>query len=169
MSVFKLFGLLVLKLRIILLTVFILWTFYLSFEETGSKVLADLTFVFFNLNLTDGEKMRLKWGKHYDYFAFVRENTPEDSTIAIPPNVSPWYKTGGGALVYYFLYPRKTPSSPIDKLIDDPEVKYVLMVRGDNCEDDWTEWPNFDLNIKNVIYPNSSYISNNWGIIELSD
>lgn len=134
---------------------------------TSSFIYKELRNIKFNLHKSFDEKMRLKFGKFYDYMVFVKENTPENANIGIPPQKVPWLTTGNGAYVYYFLYPRIPSNSPIDSLSNNPEMTHVLLVNGDSLEDKDSVWPKFNLPVKNITYyPSKNYL-NGWGIIEL--
>lgn len=80
---------------------------------------------YFSLHLRDsyGQKMHYQWGNYYDYMVFVKDNTPENATIVIPPQIAPWWTgTGNAALNRYFLYPRKLVQYQKE---DIPEVKFL--------------------------------------------
>lgn len=167
LDIFRILGDFVIKLRKYFLWVLVFWALYVNFSKTEGMINSELTFVKNNRDWNYDEKMRYKWGKYYDYMVFVRDNTPADAVIAIPPQMDPWQRPGNGALDYYFLYPRVTSNSSLDKIADDPFLTHVLVVRGDHTEEDWSRWPKFDIPTKKIIYPESPYLSRNWAIIVL--
>lgn len=69
--------------------------------------LTDDVYILTHLNLTYDQKMEYSWGDYYDYMLFVRNNTPEDARIIIPPDMNPWTaRTADTYLDRAFLYPR---------------------------------------------------------------
>lgn len=58
-------------------------------------------------NATYDERMRKDWGPFYDCMLIIKNNTPNNATIFIPPQTDVWQEEGNEYLVRYFLYPRK--------------------------------------------------------------
>lgn len=58
-------------------------------------------------NATYDEKMRKGWGEFYDCMLIIKNNTPIDASIYIPPQIDVWQMEGNEYLVRYFLYPRE--------------------------------------------------------------
>lgn len=154
--------------------VFLIILFF-SFNKSLSSVIGfsykELRVVKNFLFLSRGEKMRLRFGKFYDYMQFVKKNTPENAVIAAPPQINPWPKTGNDSYDYYFLFPRIIISSVSkDKLPDNKNLTHVFLVKGDGQEEDpSTIWPKFKVKAEKIIYYPSArkdYL-NGWGLIEL--
>jgi hypothetical protein len=101
----------------------ILVALLIALKESWGSLGWQLSFIRHNLHLTYDEKMGVKWGDYYDYMVFVRENTPSDATIAIPPQADQWAQTGNAGLDNYFLYPRQLVT--IDRL---SEAGYAMIV-----------------------------------------
>lgn len=113
-----------------------------------------------NFNLSYDEKMRLSVGKaFYDFTLFIRENTPEDSVILIPPQAYPWPQTGNAGYLRYFIFPRKVINGkefePGINLAEN-RIEYVLFLQSDDLQtpgDVLTPgWPKFDLRAVYKLY-----------------
>jgi hypothetical protein len=75
------------------------------------------------------------------YTNFIKERTPEDSVIFIPPQLGAWLATGNGGYMRYFLYPRKLIN---DTEIESPipeEATHVLISHGLWRIDGGGGWP----------------------------
>lgn len=136
--------------------------------------------------LTYEQKMTRVYPGLYPALREVVRLTPEDATILIPPQANPWEFEGNGAIVTYFIYPRRVINLPVDGNIpplDGPV--YVLIAKGS-----WPNlisstqygWPktqvkakhiwNIDIAQHNTIEYSRSYdpLSDvwDWGLIEVS-
>jgi len=112
------------------------WIIFKNFTDSGSYAAREIIFMINNPRATYDQKMELKVGKQfYNYVLFVKNNTPEDSTILIPPFPTwPWAQTGNIPYMTYFLYPRTllngkeyTPGYDLKK--DD--IDFVLVAWGE--------------------------------------
>lgn len=89
-------------------------------------------------------KMTYKWGDFYIYMLMIRQNTPENSIIYIPPMRAPWGLEGNEGLVRGFLFPRII--RPFDKnKITNEQNSFVLLVQKEGT------WPAVSLKSKYVI------------------
>lgn len=136
------------------------------------------------------DKVRFKVGPtFYDFVSFIKNNTPEESTILLPPfpDAFPWPQTGNVAYMRYFLYPRKLingkqfePGLDLKK----EGVDYILIAWGEGTVESngfSHGWPKFDIPARKIIYLSGVpkkirqdyYIYNehqglqSWGLIEL--
>lgn len=114
-------------------------------------------FILRNLNLSYDSKMEMKIGKiPYDYILFIKNNTPDTTTILIPPQSYPWDKTSNIAYMRYFLYPRTfVNGNERDPRIDLNGVDYVLIDYGetDISQHGYTNiWPKFSVRGEYIIY-----------------
>jgi hypothetical protein len=134
----------------------------LSFNQA---IYSDL-YIAFHPKATYDQKMHDYWGFVYDYITFVKNNTPENSTIMIPPQEAPWFTTGNEAIVQYFLYPRNLVQGTLDKSLDIKSVDYVLLAWGEWTDSDASKygWPKVKINTEKVIYFNGD---KKWGIIKV--
>lgn len=102
------------------------------------------------------EKMREKYGSYYDFMLFVKENTPSDAVILVPPMRPPWAGSGNYIFSNYFLYPRKLIGSEIDKPPQDfKKFTHVLVVWKDfeaKGLDDLYGWPKFAVSAQEILY-----------------
>lgn len=80
------------------------WTI-LNLFSTLNYARSKITFQIHHPNATYDEKMSRDWGQFYDCMLVVRDNTPDDATIFIPPQSGVWQEEGNEYLVRYFLYP----------------------------------------------------------------
>jgi hypothetical protein len=124
----------------------------------------DFYIIFHPLNTYD-QKMYYQWGDFYRFMVFVRNNTPTDATIVIPPEQDPWLMgSGNDHFVRAFLYPRQLIKEPL--II--PNMKafgpntFILITWGkEECQPVGCHgWPRQDIFAKRIIYkdPNSEKV-----------
>lgn len=142
------------------ITVILLWILIQNFIDVGIGAVRDLSFMVNNPRASYDQKMEEKLGKQfYNYVLFVKENTPEDSTILIPPfPTNPWPQTGNIPYMTYFLHPRTllngeeySPKYDLEK--DD--IDYVLIAWGEMrpaIGEHTNGWPKFDVKAEQIIY-----------------
>lgn len=141
-----------------------------------SKILSRLDFTY-------DQKMNMTWPTFYNYMKFVKENTPDNARIAIPPAEEHWLHTGNLVLVNYFLYPRKLFEGTIYSLPKE-KIDYILLAKGlwNRGESDFG-WPKVFLKDVEVNYlntdqgvfetyfgdfdPNYERNKNSWGLIKI--
>jgi hypothetical protein len=107
-------------------------------------------FILKNINLSYDKKMEMVIGKlAYDYAIFIKDNTPPNARILIPPQSYPWDKTGNVAYLRYFLYPRDLINGDEkDPKVDIQSVDYVLIDYGETNISQYGHtnvWPKFDV------------------------
>lgn len=112
-----------------------------------------------NLGLSYDEKMEVFVGEiPYSFAIFIKNNTPEDSTIAIPPQGYPWDKTSNVAYLRYFLHPRRLINGgEKDPRLDMNTIDYVLIDYGETSVSQYgftNVWPKFDVDGEYIIYWN---------------
>jgi hypothetical protein len=116
----------------------------------------DFYIVFHPLNTYD-QKMYYQWGDFYRFMTLVRNNTPSNATIIVPPEENPWLiGAGNDRFVRVFLYPRKIIS--VTKII--PDIKsfgpntFILIAWGkEECQPAGCHgWPRQDIFAKEIIY-----------------
>ncbi len=120
------------------------------------------SYVLFHLNSSYDERMFYQWGIFYKFMVFVRNNTPTDATIVIPPEQDPWLMgSGNDNFVRAFLFPRKIVSETI--VIPDEDLKsfgpktYILITWGkESCrsEPECHGWPRQGIKATRIIYKN---------------
>lgn len=147
----------------------------------------ELTLIIREPFLTYDQKMSREYWGFYSAMKEVVRLTPADATLLIPPQGNPWEVEGNGAMVRYFIYPRKLMNLAPD-FTTLPKVAgptYVLIARGS-----WPSvtnpagygWPKIKLDAKQIWHidlstginysynrpydPNSDQW--NWGLIEVS-
>ncbi|EKE12713.1 MAG: hypothetical protein ACD_13C00144G0018 [uncultured bacterium] len=116
------------------------------------------SYILFHLRSSYDDKMFYEWGVFYRFMVFVKNNTPQDATIIIPPMEDPWLMgSGNDHFVRAFLYPRKLIQEP--KII--PDIKafgpntYILITWGkEACKPDpeCHGWPRQEIAAKRIIY-----------------
>lgn len=115
-------------------------------------------YVFSHLNASYDYKMTAldRWSNYYDYIKFVKENTPENAFILVPPQQLPWNSTGNVGLDRYFLYPRNLENGSLNEPIDSSKYNYVLIVWGEWYIDDKNAygWPKVPVKAESIIYFN---------------
>ena len=140
---------------------------YVFMANTGASITAALKedfYVFTHLGETYDQKMYFRWKGFYNYMLFVKNNTPEDASIVIPPQIAPWWtRSGNLKLVTSFLYPRKIIQYDT-KLIPDPKSlppdTYIMIAWGEwECDIQGCKgWPEQVIKTKEAIFkdPNST-------------
>lgn len=90
---------------------------------------------------------------HYAFFAFIRDHTPPDAVIAIPPQQPPWLTSGNEGYVRYYLYPRKEVNSAKRDFVD-PSADYAMMSHGEWATDDpkGYGWPQIKVEAEKIWY-----------------
>ena len=107
-------------------------------------------FILKNINLSYDKKMEMTIGKVvYDYAIFIKNKTPANATILIPPQAYPWDKTSNVAYLRYFLYPRNLINGDEkDPKVDIQGVDYVLIDYGETNISQYgytNVWPKFNV------------------------
>lgn len=104
------------------------------------------------------QKMSYFWDKFYNFMIFVKNNTPDDATILLPPMKDPWLQGSGNPhFVRAFLFPRKLIQIE-DERIENPEnfppKTYILITWGtQECQPEGCHgWPRQDIPAKKIIY-----------------
>lgn len=122
----------------------------------------------FHLKDSYDDKMYYRWADFYRFMVFVKENSPGDATIVIPPEQDPWLiGTGNPNFVRSFLYPRKVVSEKL--IIEEENIKafpnetYLLISWGKEVcspEPMCHGWPRQEIKAKKIIYkdPDSSNV-----------
>ena len=116
------------------------------------------SYILFHLRSSYDDKMFYEWGVFYRFMVFVRNNTPQDATIVIPPMQDPWLMgSGNDHFVRAFLFPRKI--IPEAMIISDIKKynpgTYILITWGkEACKPDpqCHGWPRQDIVAKRIIY-----------------
>ncbi len=116
-------------------------------------------FMFKNINANYNEKMEVLVEKiPYDFAMFIKNNTPENSTILIPPQSYPWDKTSNVGYLRYFLYPRNLINGgEKNSAVDLSTIDFVLIDYGETniSENGFTNvWPKFDVKGNSILYWN---------------
>lgn len=123
------------------------------------------SYILFHLNSSYDERMFYQWGIFYQYMVFVKNNTPLDATVVVPPEQDPWLMgTGNYRFVRAFLYPRKI----IPETLIIPDVKtfgpntFILISWGQQeCKPEGCHgWPRQNIFAKKIFYkdPESSKV-----------
>ncbi len=117
---------------------------------------ADLSIIKNFPTMTYDRKMHEKYGYYYDFMMFIKNNTPENAIILIPPSRPPWAGSGNGYLSNYFLYPRRLINEEIDKPPADFKLFTHVLVVWKDFEAKGLEklygWPKFEVPAKEIFY-----------------
>ncbi len=131
------------------------------------------------------QKMTIAYPGFYPAMKEVVKLTPPDSTILIPPQGHPWEQEGNGAMVTYFIYPRKAINFIPRNGGQLKSKTYILIANGSWRLKTATDfgWPKISIksnkiiqidlvNHNNITY-NRSYDPNtdrwDWGLIEVNN
>lgn len=100
------------------------------------------------------EKQKWKIGE-IDYYKFIVNNTPQDSTILVPPQTSPWLTVGNVGYIRYFLYPRNIVSGKIENNSFE-NIDYVLIAKGTwpASNENLYGWPKQRISAEKIIFFN---------------
>lgn len=130
---------------------------------------SNLQYVFNHPSDSYKQKMENSLGKQfYDYVLFVKENTPENAKILLPPFPAyPWPQTGNIPYMRYFLYPRTLLNGDeysASYNLKKDGIDYVLLAWGETVatSNGYTHgWPKFDVNAGDIIFwmPDGSVIT----------
>lgn len=124
------------------------------------------SYIFFHLGNSYDERMFYQWGIFYQFMIFVRNNTPSNATIVVPPEEGAWLMGAGEPnFVRAFLYPRRI----VPETLIIPDVKsfaqntFILIAWGqEECKPDpgCHGWPRQDIPAAKIIYkdPNSDNV-----------
>jgi hypothetical protein len=119
--------------------VVVVWALTINCAKTWRYIKPEVEFICNAPFLSYDEKMRVKWGDYYDFMVYVRDRTPPDAVIVIPPQ-SAWPRTGNAGLDSYFLHPRK-----LVRLNQIADATHVLTVKAeDGSEEVWPPGPLLD-------------------------
>jgi len=118
--------------------------------KTGQFAISKLHFILKDPFLSYHEKMSLKWGREYDLFKFVKDNTPPGAVIVAPFRVRPWNILANGQLIPYFLYPRKHLKADRRKIESDKSITHVMVAWGTwwGSPRSFYGWPKFPVNMR---------------------
>lgn len=119
------------------------------------------SYILFHLQSSYDERMFYQWGIFYQYMIFVRNNTPTDATIVIPPQQDPWLMgSGNDNFVRAFLFPRKIVQETLvipNTRIYNPGT-YILITWGkEACKPEGCHgWPKQEIKAAKIIYKDSN-------------
>lgn len=146
----------------IILPFFVIYALFVNIGKSLNQAVNSNLYVASHLAETYDEKMQYQWGDFYEYMVFVKENTPEDADIVIPPHVAPWWNRSGDLnLVMSFLYPRSLIQYGTEEIPDVdalPKGSYILVAWGEwNCEVEGMcrGWPTQKLKVSKFIIKSS--------------
>lgn len=100
----------------------------------GAKTFAMIASNFINIirNPFDSysKKMTNAYPGVYPVLQTIKNMTPSDATILIPPQGNPWEIEGNAAMVTYFLYPRKVKNLDPLSISELGDKTYLLISKG---------------------------------------
>lgn len=91
------------KMAILILGCWSIINIFDTINYAGSKIVTQIRYP----NASYDEKMSSSLGDFYRCMMIIKNNTPNNSTIYIPPQADVWEMEGNEYLVRYFLYPRE--------------------------------------------------------------
>lgn len=166
------------------LTASLLIVLVLNLSKLTPLMLASLTPIIQDPFASYDDKMTSAYPGFYPFMLMVRSHTPEDSTIVIPPQSSPWVTEGNGNMVTRFLYPRIIIHEE-DLDADHTGELYYLIAKGSWPSDGTYKhgWPktkipaeriwNFDLQTMSAESFDRNYDPSSdvwdWGLIKAQD
>jgi len=121
-------------------------------------------FIALHLNNSYDQKMYYQWGNFYNFMLFVKNNTPENASIVIPPQLEPWWSRSGNLfLVRSFLYPRNIIQYQTEEIPDVdllPSNTYIMVAWGEwGCDMGVCKgWPEQTIKVKKAIYKDSNSV-----------
>jgi len=147
----------------IVLTFLAAYTLLANFGTTFQKAFTGDFYVASHLSDSYDQKMYSQWGDFYKYMVFVKNNTPENASIIIPPQIAPWWtRSGNFFLVRPFLYPRKLiqyETAEIPDLKSIPPGTHIMITWGEwECDAKGCGgWPIQTINAKEVIFKDADF------------
>jgi hypothetical protein len=110
--------------------------------------------------INDEEKNEAGWGTIYRYVQMLKQATPEDAVIAMPPAQNHWLYSGNIVLMRYFLYPRtlinvkETADTSTLTELPNQDYDYIALVWGESNERDTSPygWPKTSINAEYIEY-----------------
>jgi len=155
---FNLFGAKAQRIIAMLLVVTFSYFVLQNVILTTKRIVKSNIYIFVNSTDTYDDKMYKSWHFFYKYMKFIKDNTPEDSSVAIPPPERPWLSEGNSVLVRYFLFPRRIVTVEDESGVKiDPD--YYIISKGIWKAYNESEygWPKEKINASEIIYldPNS--------------
>ncbi len=82
------------------------WLVGQRLRETVPWLLEQVRVTHASAALDTAAKLRLRWGRTYALAAFVRQETPPDAVVMLPPGPR-WGPLGSPFILQYFLHPRR--------------------------------------------------------------
>jgi hypothetical protein len=115
------------------------------------------SYILFHLGSSYDDRMTYQWGIFYQFMVFVKNNTPPDATIVIPPEQDPWLMgSGNNDFVRAFIYPRKIVQETliIPDLSSFGSNTFILITWGkEACKRDGCHgWPRQEIKTSKIIY-----------------
>lgn len=148
------------KMGVIYLVFVSLITFFIvkSANYVGNIAITQNSHILFHLRNSYDDKMTYQWKVFYQFMVFVKNNTPEDATIVIPPEQDPWLMGSGNEnFVRAFLYPREIAKETLE--IKDlgiyGENTYILITWGkEACNPDPSchGWPKQKIKASRIVF-----------------
>lgn len=141
--------------KLLMIIVFLItFAFLGGVVNTVDEAVANNIYILTHLNSSYDSKMQQRWGIYYEYIKFVKENTPDDASILVPPQMSPWGSTGNISLDRYFLYPRVLKNGGIYGQPELNKFDYIMIAWGeeDGIEKTMYGWPKVAIPAENILY-----------------
>ena len=143
-------------IRILTITSVVTIAIYLqiNFVSTMNYGLGELMFIIKNSNYDYEQKRAYRWKDIDAYIDLIINNTPPDATILIPPLTQKWQTIGNGAVVKYFIRPRKTVNGDFSEKF--AYFDCALFVSGEYYFNTrmFNIWPNQKHKAKRIIFFN---------------
>lgn len=131
-----------------------------NFILTSKRIVKSNIYILVNKDATYDDKMYESWHFFYKYMKFIVDNTPENSSIAIPPPIRPWLSEGNSVLVRYFLFPRYVVTIE-DESGNIIHPDYYIISKGiwkATLESEYG-WPKVKIEAEEIIYLNEKDFS----------
>jgi len=85
---------------------------------------------FYWITLPKEEKLNRSWGTYYKWVSFIRDKTPEDSLIILPPQSNKFPVIGNAGFSDYFIFPRFGANENNKKIAFHPGPIYRINIAG---------------------------------------
>lgn len=150
----------------------------LNIFNSRETIINETKWILTHQTLTTAEKIKLRTNSQfYDFAAFIKKNTPENSIIMTPPQSNIWIFSGNLSFVQYFLYPRRLATDDRERILKDKSINYIFINWGEAeiTDERLQGYPKFYVPIKRIItmsgqkalYPERSPYLERFGIIEI--
>lgn len=145
------------KLGLTLLLILLILTYQNIASLFSFNVMGRITYMLKNPFINTEKRLAVELTPDfYNYLQFIKNNTPSNARILIPPQDAPWYNYGNRGFMRYFLYPRILINGSRNVAPENfQDYDYCLVIGGKYNPDIYRseeDWPQFQIPAKEASY-----------------